>query len=73
MPHSDHAAAVPRGNASIAQAIEEQVARGERKLSPLGRRLLEARRRIEQSGVPLLDDRELEGEKADRRGGVDHR
>ena len=55
---------------SVVQMIEEQVVRGERTLTPLGRKLLEARRRIEQSGIPLLADAELEREKAERRGGV---
>jgi hypothetical protein len=63
----------PLDDLSIVWMIEEQVARSERKLSPLGRRLLDARRRIEQSGVPLLDDCGLEREKAERRGGVDRR
>jgi hypothetical protein len=53
--------------------IEEQVARGERTLTPLGKRLLDARRRIEQSDIPLLSDAELEREKAERRGGVEQR
>lgn len=35
----------------------------------LGRDLLAIRRRIIQSGVPLLDDEELEQEIAERRGG----
>jgi len=53
--------------------IDEQVARGERTLTPLGKKLLDARRRIEQSGIPLLDDAELDREKAERRGGVEDR
>jgi len=60
---------IPRGD-SVVRRIEEQVVRGERTLTPLGRKLLEARRRIEQSGIPLLADAELEREKAERRGGV---
>jgi hypothetical protein len=53
---------------SVVHRIEEQVVRGERTLTPLGRKLLEARRRIEQSGIPLLSDAELEREsRASRR------
>ena len=64
-------AALPTlGRDSVVHRIEEQVVRGERTLTPLGRKLLEARRRIEQSGIPLLADAELEREKIDRRGGV---
>ena len=55
---------------SVVQMIEEQVVRGERTLTPLGRKLLEARRRLEQSKIPLLTDAELEREKAERRGGL---
>jgi hypothetical protein len=73
LPHPDYAASAPLDRGSVVRTIEEQVARGERTLSPLGRQLLEARRRIEQSGVPLLDDCELEREKSERRGGVDQR
>lgn len=58
---------------SAVEIIDEQVARGERVLTPLGKALLEARRRIEQNGTPLLNDEELEREKVERRGGVDNR
>ncbi len=58
---------------SVVEMIDEQVARGERTLTPLGKKLLDARRRIEQSGIPLLDDAELDREKAERRGGVEDR
>lgn len=57
----------PRSAVAI---IDEQVARGERRLTDLGKRLLEARRRIEQSGIPLLNREELDRERAERRGGV---
>ena len=60
-------------NRSAAEMIYEQVASGKRTLTPLGKRLLEARRRIEQSGIRLLDDAELEHEKAQRRGGIEDR
>ncbi|MGI9069925.1 MAG: hypothetical protein ACR2JB_01010 [Bryobacteraceae bacterium] len=33
--------------------IDEQIARGEGKLTDLGKRLLESRRRIEHSGIAL--------------------
>ena len=38
--------------------------------TPLGRRLWEIRKRIEESGEPLLDREGLEKEIAERRGGV---
>jgi hypothetical protein len=60
-------------NRSALEILEDQAARGERLLTPLGARLLAARRRIEQSGITLLNDDELEQEKAERRGGVEHR
>lgn len=41
-------------NASVVPMIEEQVARRERTLSPLGGRLLEARRHIELKKAALL-------------------
>ena len=67
--------ATPSGltRGSVVEMIDEQVARGERTLTPLGKKLLDARRRIEQSGIPLLDDAELDREKAERRGGVEDR
>lgn len=52
---------------SAVEILEDQAARGERRLTPLGSRLLAARRRIDQSGIPLLNDDELEQEKAERR------
>ena len=67
---SEHGTLSALRGSSVAQMIEEQVVRGERTLTPLGRKLLEARRRIEQSGIPLLTDAELGREKAGRRGGV---
>jgi hypothetical protein len=60
-------------NRSAVEVIEDQAVRGERLLTPLGARLLAARRRIEKSGIPLLNDDQLEQEKAERRGGVEHR
>jgi hypothetical protein len=53
--------------------MEGELARNGRKLSPLGRKLLDARRRIERSGVPLLDEKQIAKEKAERRGGVPNR
>jgi hypothetical protein len=58
---------------SVSQIIYDEVASGKLILSPLGKKLLEARRRIEESGIPLLNDEELEQEKAERRGGVENR
>ncbi len=58
------------GHESAADLIDRAVARGELTLSPLGRKILEARRRIEQSGIPLLDEDELVRERAERRGGI---
>jgi hypothetical protein len=58
---------------SAVDIIDEEVASGKRTLTPLGKKLLEARRAIEASGIPLLNDEELEQEKAERRGGVENR
>ncbi len=55
---------------SVVAIVDEQVARGERQLTDLGKRLLESRRRIESSGVALLNRQELDCERAERRGGV---
>lgn len=60
----------PHESRSVVVIIDEQVARGERHLTDLGKRLLASRRRIEQSGVALLNRQELDGERAERRGGV---
>lgn len=65
---SEHATLSALRGGSVVQRIEEQVVRGERTLTPLGRKLLDARRRIEQSGIPLLTDAELEQEKAEPAG-----
>jgi hypothetical protein len=58
---------------SVSQIIYDEVASGKRVLTPLGKKLLEARREIEESGIPLLTDEELEIEKAERRGGAENR
>ena len=64
----------PRPRArTVVEIVDEQVARGERTLTPMGRALLEARREIEQSGLPLLTREELDRERAERRGGVESR
>jgi hypothetical protein len=55
---------------SVSQIIYDEVASGKRTLTPLGKKMLEGRRRIEESGIPLLSDEELELEKAERREGV---
>jgi len=53
---------------SVADLLEQEVAEGKLVLSEMGKRMLAARRRIEQSGVPLLDRDELDQERAARRG-----
>ncbi|MBV8709192.1 MAG: hypothetical protein JO182_32820 [Acidobacteriaceae bacterium] len=62
---------LPSSSRTIVEIVDEQVRRGERILTPLGKKLLEARRRIEQSGIPLLSREELDHERAERRGGVE--
>jgi hypothetical protein len=57
-------------SASVADLLEQEVADGKLVLSEMGKRMLAARRRIEQSGVPLLDREELDQERASRRGTV---
>ena len=42
----------------------------EKKISPLGLKLAALRRKIEQSGLPLLSDEEIINEVAARRGGI---
>jgi hypothetical protein len=56
---------------SVSQIIYDEVASGKLVLSPLGMKLVAARKRIEESGIPLLTDEELELEKAERRAGVE--
>jgi hypothetical protein len=56
---------------SVSQIIYDEVASGKRVLTPLGKKLLEARRRIEESGIPLLNEEELELEKIERKLGVE--
>ena len=73
LPHPDYAASAPSDRGSVVRTIEEQVARGERTLSPLGRQLLEARRRIEQSGLPLLTTASLSAKSLSAEAGVDQR
>jgi hypothetical protein len=55
---------------SVVAILDEQMTRGELQLTDLGKRLLESRRRIEQSGVKLLNRQELDRERIERRGGV---
>lgn len=52
----------------MADIIEQKVARGEIHLSEMGWKMLAARRKIEQSGIPLLTREESERELAERRG-----
>jgi hypothetical protein len=59
-----------RGARSVVAILDEQMARGELQLTDLGKRLLESRRRIEQSGVKLLNRQELDRERIERRGGI---
>ncbi len=42
----------------------------EKKISPLGRKLAALRREIEESGIPLLSDKEIAKELGERRGGA---
>ncbi len=42
----------------------------EKKISPLGRKLALLRREIEESGIPLLSDKEIAKERDTRRGGA---
>lgn len=53
---------------SVATLIDDEVASGNRILTPLGRTLLEARRTIERNGELAADQEEVERDKADRRG-----
>ena len=53
---------------TVVEVVDEQVSHNNRRLTPLGRQLLEARRKIEDSGVPLLSQEQLERERAERRG-----
>src|SRR4030088_708993 len=71
LSHAERCTFSGQARGSVVQIIDEQVARGDRTLTPLGKKLLEARRRIEQSCIPLLSDEELDREKAERRGGVE--
>jgi hypothetical protein len=56
---------------SAVDIIDEEVASGKRVLTPLGKKMLEGRRAIEASDIPLLTEEELELEKAERRAGVE--
>lgn len=59
----------PESEMSVSELVDREVAAGRMVLSEMGKRLLEARRRIEQSGIPLLNREELDRERAERRGG----
>jgi hypothetical protein len=65
MADSERGEHLTRGE-SVVELIDAQVARGERTLTPMGKELLEARRCIERSGIPLLGDEQLDEEKATR-------
>jgi len=69
--NGENGPALPESNAnsaSVADLIEQEIAEGKLVLSEMGKRMLAARRRIEQSGVPLLNWDELDRERAARRG-----
>jgi hypothetical protein len=55
---------------SVVSIIDARVAKGERQLTELGKLLLESRRRIEHSGIAMLNRQQLDSERAERRGGV---
>lgn len=55
---------------SVVEIVDEEVAQGRRTLTPLGRELLEARREIEKSDIPLLTLEQLEKELDDLARGV---
>lgn len=55
---------------SAADRVEQRARQTGRGISPLGHKLLEARRTIERSGLALLNEEELERERAERRGGL---
>jgi hypothetical protein len=63
----------PDDSRTVVEIFDEEVRRGERILTPLGKNLLEARRRIEESGIPLLNREELDRERNERRGGIESR
>ncbi len=73
LPHLPPSCELPRNSHTVVAIVDEQIRRGERILTPLGKKLLEARRRIEGSGIPLLSREELDRERAERRGGVESR
>ena len=51
---------------TVVEIVDAQVAHQSRKLTPLGRQLLEARRLIEQAGIPLLNLEEIGRERSAR-------
>ncbi|MFL6463432.1 MAG: hypothetical protein ACJ73N_03365 [Bryobacteraceae bacterium] len=73
LPHLPPSRELPGRSRTVVEIIDEQIAHGERTLSPLGKKLLEAHRRIEQSGIPLLSREKLDRERAERRGVVESR
>lgn len=72
LPHLLPACELSHRSRTVVEIVDEQVQRGERTLTPLGKTLLEARRRIEESGIPLLSREELDRERAERRGGIEN-
>ena len=73
LPHLPASDKSSRHSRTVVEIVDEQIQRGERSLTPLGKKLLEARRRIERSGIPLLSREELDRERAERRGGIESR
>ena len=73
LPHPPSYSKLLNRARTVVEIVDEQVQRGERTLTPLGRKLLESRRRIEGSGIPLLSREELDRERTVRRGGVESR
>lgn len=55
---------------TVVEIIDQEVTGGKRQLTPMGRQMLEARRRIERAGTPLLSRDQLDQEIAERRGGI---
>lgn len=60
----------PEHARTVVEIIDEQVATGIRRLTPMGKQLLESRRQLQKAGVPLLSREELDRERAERRGGI---
>ena len=64
LSHSERGTLSRPARGSVVQMIDERVPRGARTLTPLGKGLLEACRRIEQSRIPLPGEAELNRERS---------